>query len=698
ETPAETPSEALPVNVKGDDKPATDGSADKNHPIYTENVTIANGTLAEDFSENDIEFTGVFAGSKIQNLTVNDDRTGFTLVFTKEYVAAEQYFEGGMLVKGRAVLNGAGEASQKDFSVFMYDTYRVTKEEKESTDTNMSDAEFEKTLRTIINANMDFVMIGLFESLVPGPYIGRLTQFVGDMGVRWNATQANSAMKSSEDELNAIKEMNKNLSSQLSQATYDILKGIDYSQLVSTAQCIDDKVALVKSDYRNYLDIMNGLYDMAQNGTLANNPKYVDQKMESVYKYGNGNPHISKAEMANFTCYDHLYNLGEMMLGQGLFESKDIFRIYQGIVSNKYNYNTMSFADRRAYNENVLNFYDQGYTALLAAISYDLDKNTALKEEYTKELTELEKLSKKTLSACAKMTLDEKMQTVKAAESNTEDAIRSDNMRMEDLKAQREALKHAKDASDDIITNEEGASFVICYCNNVQYDRNLAVCVSTPENFPVGGAFEKANVENFIDFNRYSTPAFSGGGSSTISWKIKPEWQGKEDKSCTGADAFKNSIVYSSDNNTDLNYLNKIAHDKSHTLTQELGEAFQYQGKSAAAAMEEGAAVGYYNGGNFSTDDTEFFKNRYCYELSLFLFFTKAQYVDYNWVKIQHNVNYIDKDGNAKTNVETKKYALTKEKSFSGPSIPSQDQLHKEEEFEGTGVNLFLVNCYKVNK
>lgn len=693
ETPAETPAEVLPVKVKGDDKPAADGSADRVHPIYTEHVTIENGTLAEDFSENDIEFTGIFKNAAIQNITVDEGRTGFTLVFTKEYAEETKYFEGGMTVKGRAVLNSAGENSQTDFSVYLYDAYRAAEEEKAEIDDHMADKEFENTMRIITNAGLDLAMTGFFGTIVPGPFVGRLTKFAGDMGVSWSASQANAAMDSSQEQLKEIKA----LSSQLSQATFSILKGVDYGQLQNTASAIDSKVALVKADYTDYLNTMNGLYAKAQAGTLANNTTYLDGRMEAVYKYGNGNAHIAKADMANFTCYNHLYDMGEMMLGHGLFGSKDIFQIYQGIASNKYNYNTMSFADRREYNANVVNFYEQGYTALCTAISYDVEKNTALKDEYTKELEELEKLSKKKLSDCAKKTLAAKMVEVEAARDNAKDAVDSGNERLAKLEAQRACLLNAKQASDTIIDTEEAAPYVLCYCNNVKYDRNLTVCASTPENFPVKGAFANANINDFVTL-KSGGQGTMGGYAGYVGWEPKAEWQGKKDNNCSGADAFKNSIVYKCDQTGDLNYLDKIAHEKGHTLAQELGEAFQYQGKSAAAALAEGAADGYYNGGNFSITE-EFFKNRYCYEKTVFYFFydfTKATYYDYNWVKFNHNVNYIDGDGNAKTNVETRKFALTKERTMYGSDLPGEADLHKEEAFDGTGVNLFLVNCYEV--
>lgn len=690
-TPEETPATVLPVKVKGDDKPAADGSADKYHPIYTANVTIENGTLAEDFTENDIEFTGIFKNAAIQNLTVNETRTGFTLVFTKEYGEGTQFFEGGMTLKGRAVLDGADQASQKDFSVYLYDSYRPVTEEPAVVDDKMTDKEFEEILRTITNAGLDIAMTGFFGLIVPQNIVGRMTKFAGDMGVQWTAEKADVAMSSSEEQLKAIQ----NLSSQLSQATYSIMKNVDYNQLATTASFIDSKVSLVKGDYRNYLNTMNTLYAKAEQGTLAKNPTYLNDRMEAVYAYGNGNPILSKDGMANFTCYDHLYDLGEMMLGHGLFGSKNIFQIYQGIASNKYNYNTMSFADRRAYNETVLNFYEQGYAALMTAISYDLEKNTALENEYTKELEDLENLSDKTLSDSAKKTLNAKMEKVEAARDTARDAIKSDESRMADLQTQKSNLLAAKQASDDIINAEEAAPYVICYCNNVKYNKDLAVSASTPENFAVKGAFSEADVDNFIKFSQYAQGTM-GGCACSISWEPKSQWNDKQDNSFSGADAFKNSIVYSCDQNSDMNYLEKIANDKGHTLAEELGEAFQYQGKPAATAIAEGVADGYYKGGNFTFNEV-FFKNRYCYEKTVFYFFhdfTEGTYYNYNWANFNHNVNYVDGKGDNKTNVETRKFAMTAERSFSGSSVPAKENLHKEEGFDGKSVNLFLVNTY----
>lgn len=202
-------------------------------------------------------------------------------------------------------------------------------------------------------------------------------------------------------------------------------------------------------------------------------------------------------------------------------------------------------------------------------------------------------------------------------------------------------------------------------------------------------------MDEFIRFNRDSSPTFAGPPSYSVSWEPKAEWQGREDKGCSGADAFKKSIVYACNATGNLNYLNEIAQKKKHTLAQELGEAFQYQGKNAATAMSEGAADGYYNGGNFSVTE-EFYKNRYCYEEPLAYFFSIARNYDYNWVKFNHNVNYIDGDGNPRTNVETRRFALTKTRYFSGPSVPGTSNLHKEEGFDGKGVNLFLVSPYEV--
>lgn len=693
ETPAETPAEALPVNVKGDAKPIADGSADKNHPIYTENVTIENGTLAEDFSENDIELSGVFNRAEIQSLSVNEDRTGFTLVFTKEYVETTRYFEGEMIVKGRAVRNASGESSQNDFSVFLYDAYRPAKEETATTDENMADKEFENILMKITNTALDIAMTGFFKNFA-ADYAGNLSALSGDLGMRWNAAEADSALKASEEELRAIAAM----SAQLNLATKNILDAAAQNNLQSLANIINGKVEAVKSDYRVYLDTMNGLYEEAQTGSFTKGRAYVNGRMEAVYKYGNGNPKSAVAEKANFECYDNLYNLGQMMLGEGLFGSADIFQINKGLAAQKYNYNTMSFADRRARNEEFVNFYMQGYGAMITAMNYDIAKNTTLRDEYTKELEELQKLSEKKLSDSAKKKLDEKIDSTNSALNNAKDAIRLSQDRYDLLVKQKNALIDAKNNNNDLIDKEEAQPYVICNCNGEKYDKNLTVYASTPENFPVKGSFAASDVHNFVNFS-HTCVGTMGGSSSSSSWATKAEWNGKLDKDCSGsgAEAFKNSIVYNANETNNLNYLADIAHKKGHTLAEELGEAFQYQGKPAAEALAAGTVDGYYNGGHFSTDEKPF-KNRYCYEKTVFYFFhnfTEATYFDYNWLNIHHTVNFIDAKGDDRSNVETRKFALTAQKNHQGISVPSEDQLHKEEEFEGKSVNLFLVNFFE---
>ncbi|MDD4509194.1 MAG: hypothetical protein PHN26_09725, partial [Eubacteriaceae bacterium] len=503
---------------------------DANTLVYTAKIKVNGGKIKKDISAEDIAFTGGFESCKTTDVITDKANGIITVTFTKARYLDSSAMNGTVVVKGSGQVIAYASTNRSyssDLSCQLVDPVDHQKAES-STAWKQTYGFNSTTFGNKVTGNLLTKDIPLFIRTVFSDFAKTsgfpiVSSIFNLLGAVWDSTSLNSAkdvltldkIKASlHSEItkssifvnekiteNSIKTKLSNIGTQLTNYSNDYAGNlakaqkssdnlIKYTNMINNGQTAEE-VGLQEADIDEMNAAFGNLYQSYATQTVLPTLGGKSTK-DAYYAYAvSVNPTTSdKAYAKQVLDFCNLSNqildgkiVSETNTGktgdEALVATKtlkvgdeNVFTAYKEYLSLKYNYNSQTFKEREAFNDNMYKCIKALNGSYYSAVAYDALILKMTNAGYQQTLDENQAIIDNPAGHTAEEIADATKgnEAIKKMITVVNNSLEEDNALLDSLEKQEKALEEAYAGAKKDLNDEKEAKFVTCYRNGHQYD------------------------------------------------------------------------------------------------------------------------------------------------------------------------------------------------------------------------------------
>ena len=474
---------------------------------YTFDVDIKGGTLKEELTADDLQFTAPFnnqTGDMNIQMKKNADgeMNGFTVAIILNPDKMGNSATGTMSLRIDKVYYPDGEHTYGlPLSLNLQDNYVKPKESTESgeevqTGAVVGDLLTNVFVYTVASAIMEAnpITAGLINVGV-----GALSSFLSGNYTAEKESDRDVLMKEMQDNLNTTLQ-------HIDAATQETKDYISFKSAQSAQDNVNELANKMKDIYSTDINFVNATKTIMEINTgamEASDAEYVDEILQNIYS---SEALTNKKGIINQTYKDNLIQLGRKLLDAGKDDygnKKSAFDNYEYICQNVYGLNCEGFDNRKTTNEDLLTVYEYGYKIMITAVCYDIQKHKAFNTELDKKIQEQnELLANNSLSKEKKEIVQKNKKTYVNLRKNVQSAISVSEYVLKQLESQNTDIQNAYNSSKAQLDKEVAA---------YNSEKRIAKCYWLNKDLSLNATIEDVNA----NIRSVSANVYDEGNEST---------------------------------------------------------------------------------------------------------------------------------------------------------------------------------------